>query len=65
MGSHNHDKPNTVVCLRLYTASLESEPIAATEVEELTFLNTRSYTKHSSDLTKQLFDWLYKNDYIG
>lgn len=59
-----HDKPNTVVNLRLYTASLESEPIAASEVEELAFLNTRSHEKHLSDLTEQVLDWLHKNDYI-
>lgn len=60
-----HDKPNTSIVLRLYTASLVSEPIPANEVVELAYLDTTSSEKHFSELSRKVFDWLHKNDYIN
>lgn len=60
-----HDKPGTIVILRLYTASLVSEPTPANEVAELAYLDTTSNEKHFSDLSREVFIWLRKNDYIN
>jgi len=60
-----HDKPNTIVNLRLYTATFLSEPIPASEVVELSYLDAASDEKHFSDLTREIFGWLCKNNYIN
>jgi 8-oxo-dGTP diphosphatase len=62
--AYAHDKPNTIVNLRLYTATLASEPSPGNEVVELSYLDTTSDEKHLSDLTKEVFAWLQKNTYI-
>ena len=60
----SHDKPDTVVNLKLYFGKILSEPVVANEIAEYKYIDTKSHEKHMSPLTENVLSWLHQNDYI-
>jgi len=59
-----HDKPDTVVRVKLYTGDLIGTPTASSEVEEITFFDSSMNKKYRSALTEKALDSLKAKGYI-
>jgi len=53
-----HGKENTIVKFQLYTGQLTSEPVPATEIEEVRYFDSSIDEKHLTPLSSEVFAWL-------
>ena len=62
--ANSHDKPDTVVKLRLYKGSLSGNLVPKNDVAEILYFNSNSDPKHFSELTTKVMTWLGNQGYV-
>ena len=63
--AESHDKPNTIVKLKLYMGDVLGRLEPNNEIAEIDYFDSNSDPKHLSELTKKIISWLANRCYIA
>ena len=60
-----YGRENTLVNIKLYEGKLKSEPVPSSEVVEIAYFDSSVDTKHLTEITVDMFEWLKSHSYIN